>query len=132
MAKKGRRSLGRICPDCYVSVGQKHNVDCDVARCLATGEQRLAHLPLAEAALVEGFGVIVGIHDCGQDTWTGEHRGAAECREFGWWCRPATAGDAPIAGWIPCPEGTPGAALDLTRLYRHATWDRDTGRWHLP
>lgn len=62
-----------ICPDCEVGLGQYHIEGCDVARCLATGRQRLAH------------GASCG---CPQDVWTGRWPGDAECEEFGWMIGP--------------------------------------------
>lgn len=57
------------CPDCGVGIGQAHIEGCDVARCLATGLQRLGHAPSCR---------------CPQDVWTGRWPGEAECEEFGW------------------------------------------------
>lgn len=50
------------CPDCGVPVGTAHVDVCDVARCHATGEQRLSHT----------FVDVKADHDCGKDVWTGE------------------------------------------------------------
>lgn len=59
------------CPpgDCEVPVGAAHVGECDVARCLVTGLQRL----MCDLN-----------HDCGSDTWSGLWPGEAECQEFGW------------------------------------------------
>jgi hypothetical protein len=51
----------RNCPDCDVAPGQPHDPNCDVARCLATGGQRLGHGDEE--------------HDCGNDVWTGQWPG---------------------------------------------------------
>jgi len=59
----------KTCPDCGVAPGAHHTDNCDVARCLATGLQRLG---CSES------------HDCGLDIWTGRWPGEEECEEFGW------------------------------------------------
>jgi hypothetical protein len=56
------------CPDCSVRAGMAHLDGCDVARCMATGTQRLDH----------------GRCRCAADVWTGAWPGDAECLEFGW------------------------------------------------
>jgi hypothetical protein len=62
-------SLEPSCPDCHVGIGQAHLEGCDVARCLATGLQRLGHLRSCR---------------CPRDVWTGRWPGEVECEEFGW------------------------------------------------
>src|SRR5205823_2719377 len=47
--------------------------------------------------------------------WTGEWPGEAECREFGWWCKPSPDD----------PEGGP----DLNRLRKEGIWDRQRKRF---
>jgi len=64
--------LEERCPDCHAEIGQAHREGCDVARCLATGLQRLGH----------------GACRCPQDVWTGRWPGEAECAEFGWMLGP--------------------------------------------
>jgi hypothetical protein len=44
------------CPDCAAAVGEKHNINCDVARCLNTGSQRLC----------------CDCGKCGNDKWDGK------------------------------------------------------------
>ncbi len=61
------------CPDCYVGIGQAHLEGCDVARCLATGLQRLGHARSCR---------------CPRDIWTGRRPGQAECEQFGWMLGP--------------------------------------------
>lgn len=61
------------CPDCHVGIGQAHPEGCDVARCLATGLQRLGH---AESC------------HCPQYVWTARWPGEAACAEFGWMLGP--------------------------------------------
>jgi len=53
------------CPDCHAEIGQAHLEGCDVARCLATGLQRLGH---AESCR------------CPQDVWTGRWPGDRDRR----------------------------------------------------
>ncbi|MGW4826282.1 hypothetical protein ACWEOG_01780 [Amycolatopsis japonica] len=65
----GASSLEPSCPDCRAEIGHSHREGCDVARCLATGLQRLGHDETCP---------------CPQDTWSGLWPGEAECIEFGW------------------------------------------------
>jgi hypothetical protein len=65
--------LEESCPDCHVGTGQAHREGCDVARCLATGLQRLGHAHSCR---------------CPQDVWTRRWPGEAECLEFGWMLGP--------------------------------------------
>jgi hypothetical protein len=101
------------CPDCGVVPGSQHEDGCDVARCLSTGGQRLScHQS----------------HDCGEDVWTGDWPGDAECREFGWWVQDrCTEG----LGWVPCAPDAPGATEDLNRLALDARWSAEQERWVL-
>jgi len=57
------------CPGCDVLPGQRHQPDCDVARCHQTGLQRLG---------------CTRPHDHGDDPWTGTYPGEQECRAYGW------------------------------------------------
>ncbi|MDT8916052.1 hypothetical protein [Amycolatopsis sp. PS_44_ISF1] len=61
------------CPDCQVGIGKAHIEGCDVARCLATGLQRLGHSESCR---------------CPRDVWTGRWPGESECLEFGWMLGP--------------------------------------------
>jgi hypothetical protein len=103
------------CPDCAVTPGQPHEDGCDVARCLVDGGQRLQ---CGRAAA----------HNCGQDVWTGEWPGDAECREFGWWVQDRCSEGL---GWVPCAPNAPGATEDLNRLHRDARWSPERARWVL-
>lgn len=101
----------RACGDCGVPPGTAHIDGCDVARCMATGEQRLqCYLD----------------HDCGADVWTGQWPGDAECQEFGWWVQDRCAEGL---GFVPCAADAPGAVEDLNRLVYDAEWDVVAGRW---
>lgn len=106
------------CGDCAVPPGTAHEGGCDVARCMATGLQRLScdqnHPPMTEA------------DPCGVDVWTGEWPGDAECREFGWWVQDRCAEGL---GWVPCAPDAPGATEDVNRLQMEAVWDVEAGRW---
>lgn len=51
------------CPDCGVAPSGKHNEDCDVARCLVTGDQRLVCRYMRDDD---------DDHACAADIWTGE------------------------------------------------------------
>lgn len=107
MPLPGVLTVTERCPDCAVEIGQQHRRGCDVARCLATGEQRLQCYDSAH---------------CGRDKWTGTWPGEAECIEFGWW----TYFDR---GWQRCDASHPEAMPDLNRLVYDARWDREQGRW---
>ncbi|HEY6117203.1 MAG TPA: hypothetical protein VI172_14725 [Candidatus Dormibacteraeota bacterium] len=117
------------CPDCAVRPGVAHEDDCDVARCLETGGQRLSCAQRPVVTDLGGGAVGVRPHDCGHNVWTGEWPGDAECREFGWWVQDRC--DEGL-GFVPCASGAPGAVEDLGRLSRDAVWSRERARWVLP
>lgn len=105
--------LDPTCPDCGATIGKHHRRGCDVARCLATGQQRLS---CGER------------HDHGKDTWTGRWPGDAECEQFGWYVQDrCTEG----LGFVPCAPDAPGAMTDLNRLVYDARWDPGEQRWRL-
>lgn len=60
-----QKKAGKPCPDCGALVGEKHQAMCDVARCLATGAQRLSCV----------------CTQCGEDVWIGLWPGIKECYE---------------------------------------------------
>jgi len=98
----------KYCPDCGVKIGVAHRDNCDVARCLECGSQRLSC-------------------DCaepGAQRWTGEWPGIAECREFGWYIL-----FSPSDGWTRCGADQIGATEDLNRLYIEAVWNKEQGRF---
>lgn len=96
------------CPDCQVQPGDPHHQNCDVARCLVTGMQRLQCRD----------------YDCGDDVWTGLWPGEAECREYGWYVQ-----FDPGRGWVRCDADDQGAEPDLNRLLVEASWNPSTRRW---
>jgi hypothetical protein len=65
--------------------------------------------------------------DCGNQVWTGEWTGIAECEEFDWW----TVESAGTQKWMR-EKGIPGGdqpRLDLNRLKFGAEWDPPACRW---
>ncbi len=100
------------CPDCHVTPSAAHDGGCDVARCLATGGQRLS--------------CVGSWHDCGRDVWSGRWPGEVECEQFGFWAVFVPNGNP---SWRSVPFGTPGAVHDLNRLVMAATWDAGQRRW---
>lgn len=104
-----------LCHDCDAAPGEAHEDMCDVARCLHCGEQRLMHALTGEGC---------GWKRWGQDVWTGEWPGSAECREFGWFVRWGPP-------WIPTTADDPEAMPDLNRLVSEAKWSRSEHRWVL-
>jgi len=91
------------CWDCGVPIGSAHDEDCDVARCLHTGLQRLS---------CDGGQENDVPHDCGVAMHDGHWPGDRECAEYGWYLD--------FAGH---------AHPDLSRLILEGVWDRDQRRW---
>ncbi|TQE21613.1 hypothetical protein Sipo8835_37310 [Streptomyces ipomoeae] len=97
-----------LCPDCSVAPGDLHHERCDIARCAASGQQRLG---------------------CGHSgvrcntQWTGQYPGFAEATEYGFFARLV-----PGEGWQTCAADAPDAMPDLNRLYRECRWDPATQR----
>jgi hypothetical protein len=125
------------CGDCGVAVGEPHAEECDVARCLWTGGQRLTCklARLGEDKIVAEYGtfaeLLLGVdadHDCGADVWTGDWPGLDDATRLGWFIY--WGPDFGEEGWVPCPPDHPGAQPDLNRLNpAHARWDREAKRW---
>lgn len=90
-----------------------------MARCLATGEQRLGCGGELHVFKGHEYGEHEG--ECGDDVWTGEWPGVGECQKRGWY-----AVLKPVQGWQPCTADTSGAVEDLNRLYRDTKWDPAT------
>lgn len=106
--------LRATCPDCGVEIGTPHDINCDVARCLVTGGQRLSCDNHRDRT------------DCGEDIWTGKWPGVMECEEFGWY---SIFTDR---GWQSCTKDTPGATADLNRLADEGVWDVTANRFRRP
>lgn len=123
----------RNCPDCGAHIGDPHDSGCDVARCLATGGQRLM-CELDDGILAELFGIPVSNgqpgHHCGHQVWTGLWPGVAECREFGWYSflQPPEPG-VQYGQWIRCEPDDPRGSEDLNRLHIEARWDPEQARF---
>jgi hypothetical protein len=103
------------CPDCWVLPGEAHTNGCDVARCLKSGRQRIG---------CDSFGLDNA--DCGEDVWTGEWPGLAECREYGLWAKLL-----PGRGWVICGSSDSGATEDLNTLVSKGTWNRELRKWEI-
>lgn len=111
------------CPDCAAEIGERHDDGCDVARCLATGGQRLQCDPDEQdhGHNVDGF-----MWSCAPDVWTGEWPGEEDCRRLGFWCT-----DPQFPPMRPCAPDHPGAFPDLNRLVPECEWDPVMQRWEL-
>jgi rRNA maturation protein Nop10 len=111
--KKTTETINLSCPDCGVSVGERHNDWCDVEPCPDCGGQLISC-------------------DCEGDfkfprlKWSGEWPGKMECREFGWYVK-----WLPGKGWVRCDKDDPEARENLNRLHEDATWDKHLGRYIL-
>jgi len=121
------------CPDshCEAPIGRKHTMDCLVAVCVTTGQQRILHAG-DPPPLTAGLHVEVDAHICGDDVWAGWPHGAVEAAAYGLFVRHTTDADAGLTGWIPCDPGEPGAVPDLDRLARSGTWNPIRQVWEMP
>lgn len=123
------------CPDCGVQPGQRHHSGCDQEQCRVCGKQLIGCDCIYEVfgwnpetleqehPWVYRHGPTQVMYEHwdqhvaklgGPIPYSGEYRGVAECREYGWYTMPYT--DEPVA-----PE-TPGATEDLNRLHRECIW----------
>ena len=105
---------GKPCPDCNVSVGQFHQLGCDVEQCPYCGRQLLSCCCRA----VEHFD---SVPDDDRILWMGYWPGDCECEQLRWFCKPGPAN----RGWVPCSRDDPQAIPDLNRLLMEATWARE-------
>lgn len=125
------------CPDlhCQAPIGAPHHHDCLIAICVSTGHQRILHATDEYAATHSAPlnpDTPIDAHTCGADVWAGHPHGATTAATAGLFARRATAADAPLTGWIPCPPDEPGAVPDIDRLVRSGTWNRTGQIWELP
>lgn len=104
------------CPDCGVSIGEKHKPHCDIERCPACGFQFLSCGCDEE-----------DLEDLPRIPWTGEFPGKAECREYGFYAKMV-----PGSGWVSCPKDDPEATEHLNRLYSECVWDASVQKFILP
>lgn len=90
-----------------------------MARCLHTGQQRLA---------CRTIGQLIGQqpHDCGRDHWRGFDPGEDEAAGYELWCYCPPSGSP-----VPCGREHPGAIPDVTALMLNGIWDRGKERWVL-
>ncbi|MGH9095594.1 MAG: hypothetical protein ACRDXE_10575 [Acidimicrobiales bacterium] len=120
------------CPDCGAAIGAEHRETCDVARCLATGGQRLmcgvAVIAFGAGATADVLFVAAEPHDCGYDTWTGYWPGDAECAEYGWWVTMASVRNS-ADGFVRTTDDDPDRTPDLNRIPLECTWDPGARRW---
>lgn len=117
------------CRDCAVAVNTAHDEVCDIAVCLHSGGQRLqCYLSNYEPTTMVSVGLplVMEEHDCGQDIWTGEWPGAAECREYDLWVRWDDA-----LGWVKTVKEDPQAREDLNSLKTSGTWNRELQKWEV-
>jgi hypothetical protein len=126
------------CHSCGVKVGVKHEVRCDDAVCLWTGERRsecnsgMASRVLrvlnavGEQELGEEFALFMGLddiqHDCGEDVWDGTWQGERDIAALGLFVRWTDD------GWEKCGPDDEGAQPDLNHLV-WCNWDREQARW---
>lgn len=124
--------LADFCPDgdCKTPMGRKHGVDCSIAICLSTGQQRILHqnddtLPAVAGLPFDGAG-----HVCGEDVWAGWPRGTVEAIEHGMFVQPALIDHSPgTPGWTRCEPGDPGAVPDIARVLATGVWDPIRQSW---
>ena len=106
------------CPDCFVGIGERHKVGCDVEGCPYCGGQMLFCC----------CGGLTGKDEFPFDDripWQGLLPGERECWEFGWYAKRNPVG----SGWIACDPDEYGSIPDLNRLRVDATWSRRHKRW---
>lgn len=97
------------CPDCGVSIGERHIPGCDVERCPQCGLQRI------------GCGCThVTFPDI---TWNGYWPGSLECDEYSLYSKLTNK------GWEVCSRDDPGAVEDLNTLYQRGQWNPELQRW---
>jgi hypothetical protein len=105
------------CGVCKVRVGELHETNCELEQCPYCGRSRWAYA-------CDDYEL--GLPDADRIPWSGVMIGAAECLEFGWYCRPV-----PGRGWVSCSPADPEASPDINRIYllEECYWDRDKKRF---
>lgn len=73
------------CPDCQVSVGERHQFGCDITRCRFTGKQLLTCFVVSFDAAGNIDFTEDTTHDCEPCIWTGEWPGVKVCRDNNWY-----------------------------------------------
>jgi hypothetical protein len=149
---EGLVDVSKICHDCYVLPGKKHEQGCDVEHCMLCGHQAICcdciyvvngidpstleqtHPEIYENGPTDELWVkydeaVAAIG--GPEIWTGEFVGSAECREFGWYNRWL---DAEHTRWETCKAEAEGARPALDRLSESEasgliSWSREKRRW---
>lgn len=123
------------CHDCAARPGQPHDTNCDTARCLVTGMQRLqcysddVYVGPENAHEYEGYAMDHS-GSCGEDIWTGEWPGVEDCRRLDLWCY--WGPDYGQRGWVKCCADHPGATEDLNALVIQCDWDPVALQWFRP
>lgn len=131
------------CHDCGVKPGEFHIAGCDVEPCPRCGHQSIACNCIYEVCGIDVDTMEEKHPDIYRDgptkemyatwdrewahrriPWSGEHPGAAECREYGLHARLI-----PGSGWVACGSDVPDATEDLNGLMSWGTWDQDRQRW---
>lgn len=107
------------CPDCQVEPGQRHDDNCDVARCTVHGFQWLS----CDACYDYDNSILVGNDEAQPTIWTGTWPGVVECRELNLYVY-----DFP---------GIPGKSEDLNALAMmgrtgELVWDHARELWVRP
>jgi hypothetical protein len=97
------------CPNCRVSIGEKHKVDCDVGRCKTHGNQRL---------FCTGSGI------CAETKFSGYWPGTEEAIERGWFAIQVEGRE-----WVPCHADEPNSIPDVNKVIRTLEWNPDTEKY---
>jgi hypothetical protein len=101
------------CPDCQVSIGEKHVMFCDVTRCKTTGTQLLSCYTDPDDL---EYGEELD-HLCEPTIWTGEWPGVKVCRENNWYAN------------YPGLNGTTLYGEDLNSVPFRAVWNPEIEDW---
>jgi hypothetical protein len=93
--------LTEKCPDCQVSIGERHEDGCDVTRCRHTGKQMLTcfNVVLDKNGKLD-FSKDTS-HECEPCIWTGEWPGEKVCRDNNWYTYVVGIGDMEDLNSVP-------------------------------